>query len=89
MNEELIATAEMGDAAKKFAESELGQCLLGMAEQDVLLAQGDLIDIDPDDTKKIRDTQNRAKLALSFKQWLFELIDKGEAALEIFRQERD
>ena len=83
----LIAEAEIGDEARKFLESELGKTLLGMASQEVLLAQEALEIVDPSDTKKITALQNQAKVARNFEQWLAELIDKGNNALNVWRQQ--
>ena len=89
MNEELIAAAEIGDEALKFVESDLGRTMLGIAEQDILLAQQKLLDVDPDDSRRVREIQNDARVALMFKSWLVELIDKGNAALEVFKHEQE
>jgi hypothetical protein len=88
VNDELVAAAELGDEAKRFLESDLGRCLLGMAEQEVQLAQEALAEVDPTDTEGIRKLQNQAKLYRTFNEWLKELLDKGEAALQAFIQQR-
>jgi hypothetical protein len=84
--DELIAEAEIGDEAKKFVESPLGKTLIGMAQQEVALAQEALEEVDPSDTEKIRALQNKAKVARNFESWLSELISKGENALNVWRQ---
>lgn len=89
MNEDLIAAAELGDEASKFMESDLYRCMIGIAEQEASIAQSLLIDVDPEDPEKIRKIQNDVKVALHFKQWLDELIDKGNAALEVFKYEQE
>lgn len=89
MNDELIAVAELGDEAKRFLESDLGKCLLGMAQQEVMLAQEKLEIVSPTDVEAIRVLQNQAQLGRQFEQWLLELLDKGESALAVFKQERD
>ena len=63
--------------------------MLGMADQDILLAQQKLLDVDPDDSRRVREIQNDARVALMFKSWLVELIDKGNAALEVFKHEQE
>lgn len=88
MNEELIADAELGDEAKRFVESDLGKCILGMAQQEIMAAQEELETVDPDDSKAIQAIQNKAKLGRMFNQWLYELIDKGNAAMEVFTQQQ-
>ena len=89
MNEELIAAAELGEQAKKFLESDLGQCLIGISKQEIELAREKLDSVDPEDAKKIRDIQNDIKVAKYFEQWLVELLSKGENALQIFIQQRE
>ena len=87
MNDELIAAAELGDEARRFLESDLGKCLLGMAQQEVMLAQEALETVSPYDQEAVRALQNQAKLGRHFEQWLLELLDKGESALEVFKQQ--
>ena len=86
MEDELNAEAEIGEKAREFLESELGKMLLGMAEQDVLLAQEALETVDPTETEKIRDLQNQAKGGRNFQSWLAELITRGDNALIVWRQ---
>lgn len=88
-NDALIAEAELGDEAKKFIESDLGKCLLGMAQQEVALAQEALETVVPTDVEKIRTLQNQAKLGRQFEQWLLELLDKGESALEVWKDTQE
>ena len=85
--DELVAEAEIGEQAREFLESELGKTLLGMAQQEVLLAQEALEVIDPTETEKIRALQNQAKVGRHFEGWLKELITKGENALNVWRQQ--
>lgn len=89
MNDELMASAELGDEAKRFAESDLGRCMFCIASQEVAIAQERMESVDPDDAKKIREIQNEIKLHRNFRQWVLELIDKGEAALEVYRHEQE
>jgi hypothetical protein len=87
--DELIAEAEIGDESRKFLESDLGKTLIGMAEQEILLAQEALETIDPTKTEEIRSLQNQAKIARNFQQWLTELVDKGNNALNVWRQQNN
>lgn len=86
---ELIAAAEIGDQARAFLESELGKCILGMAEQEVLAAQEQLGTISPVDEKGITALQNKIFRAKSFEAWLQELLADGENALSVFRQTQE
>lgn len=89
MSDELIAAAEIGDEAKSFMESQLGQVMLGMAKQDAQIAMETLSQVDCTDSKKIRVLQNTVYLANTFEQWLNELFSKGENALAAFKQQEN
>ena len=86
--DELIAAAELGEESRRFLESDLGKCILGMAEQQVKAAQEDLENTSPTDTEKIRELQNKARMGRAFEGWLRELFHDGEAAIAIYRQDK-
>jgi hypothetical protein len=86
--QELIAQAEIGEEARKFVESDLGKCVLGMAEQEALAAMEDLVSTDPGDWKKISRIQMQIQFARNFEKWLAELIDEGDNAISVFKQQR-
>lgn len=83
----MIAEAFIGEEARKFIESDLGKVVLGIAEQQVLDAVSALEDVDPSDVKQIMVLQNKAKAGRQFKGWLIELINAGENALEVYKNE--
>ena len=87
--DELIASAEIGDQARKFLESDLGKCVLGMARQQIEGAWLDLENVDPTQTEKIRALQNKAQLGRQFEQWLKELLQEGENAMNIYQSRKD
>lgn len=87
--DELIASAEIGDQARKFLESDLGKCVLGMARQQIEEAWLDLENVDPTQTEKIRALQNKAQLGRQFEQWLKELLQEGENAMNIYQSRKD
>lgn len=87
MTEDQMAEALIGDEAKKFVESDLGQTLIGMAAQEIEAAQLALETVNPTDVPAIEALQRQAKFGRSFEGWLIELITKGEHALEIARHE--
>jgi fumarate hydratase class II len=88
VNDELVAAAELGDEAKRFLESDLGRCILGIAKQEAELANDKYKAVDPEDAKAIRAIQNEVWRAESFEQWLLELFSRGENALQAFIQQR-
>ena len=83
----MIAEAFIGEEARKFIESDLGKVVLGIAEQQVLDAVSALEDVDPSDVKQIMVLQSKAKAGRQFKGWLIELINAGENALEVYKNE--
>ena len=83
----LIAAAELGEESRKFLESDLGRCILGMAAQEASIAEKKLSTVDPTDSKTITALQNEVWRANSFEQWLVELLDEGEAAMNVFKQQ--
>ena len=86
-NTDLIDAAELGEEAKRFLESDLGKTLLARAEQETLAAMEQMLLTDPTDTKAIVALQNRAALGRQFPQWLMEIINIGENALDVWRQQ--
>ena len=87
--QELIAAAELGEEARQFIESDLGKCVLGIAKQQIDAAQADLETVDPVDVEKIRALQNQAKLGRQFEQWLVELLQDGQNAMQIYKSEKE
>lgn len=85
--DELIAQAELGEEARRFMESDLGKCVLGMAEQHTQAALEALGNADPHDTTTIVKLQNEAKYARGFAEYLTELLTEGENAISVFKQQ--
>jgi hypothetical protein len=83
--DELVAHTELGEEARTFVKSQLGECLIGMAKQEVDAALLSLGEVDPTDVHKIRELQMQAKFGRSFEQWLAELITRGDEALQEYR----
>lgn len=83
---ELIAEALIGDEAKKFLESDLGKCLVGMAEHESQLAMEALATVNPTDVNAIERLQNRVALGRQFPAFLQELITRGDQALMEWKQ---
>ena len=67
-------------------ESDLGRAMLGFALQEIELARDGLESVDPTDWKKITELQQRARFGSSFRQWLEELLQKGNEAISQWRQ---
>lgn len=86
-SEELLASAELGDQALRFRDSELGKCILGMAEQDARDAAAKLARVNPTDASSISQFQVDYKVAERFEQYLMELITDGEQSIQIFKQQ--
>jgi hypothetical protein len=87
--DELIAEGLLGDAAKEFKESELGRCLLGMAEQESMKALEDLALHDCEDAKGIERLQNRVALGRMLGAYIEELITNGDNAITLYKAKQD
>lgn len=78
----LEAQALIGDDAKRFVESELGQTLIGMARQSKDEAQEKLNKTWSWRRRRIEQLQAEIWRAESFEAWLAELIVQGKQALQ-------
>lgn len=85
MQDELVAEAELGEEARRFKESDLYKVMIGLAQQEAALAEKALGKINPRDEAGIVSLQRQITVAEWFEQWLDELIDKGESALEVWK----
>lgn len=85
---ELIAEAELGEEARRFLDSDLGRCILGIAEQEIVKCEKELGRIDPKDIDGITRLQREIRLYENFPNWLVELLHNGENALSIYQQEK-
>jgi len=80
--ETLIAVAEMGDRARQFLGTELGQFLMGCAGSEVDECARELLNVDPSDVEKIRAIQMRAATADNFTEWVNEALTMGDMAFQ-------
>ena len=82
-----IAEALIGEDAERFVKSELGQVIIGFAQQEVDAARDEIEKVDPTATEKIRQLQFKARFGREFKAWLVELIEKGIEAQKVIKNE--
>ena len=87
MSDELIAEALIGEDAEKFVKSELGQVILGFAQQEVDSARDALEKADPAEIEAIRQLQFKARFGREFQAWLIELIERGAEARKVIKDE--
>ena len=80
-----IAEALIGEDAERFVASELGQVILGFAQQEVEAARNEWEQTDPADAKKMSELQFKAKFGREFQAWLIELIEKGAEARKVIK----
>ena len=78
--EEMLAEAVLGRDAEELIASELGQTLVGMAQQEADEATYKLQRTHPWRTRRIRELQNEIWRAQSFQAWLVELVERGQQA---------
>ncbi len=60
---------------------------MGIVEQDAEKARQGLELVDPTDTKNVSVLQKKAQMARMFKNYVVELFERGEAALEVWKNE--
>lgn len=82
MNEDapLLAQVGFGLNVENFVHSEIGQYLLGRADQEVATAIAKLKKANPNDAEEIRDLQNQIYRAESINGWLAEAVLNGQHA---------
>ena len=79
---ELYAEAILGKDTEEFVASEIGQFLIGCAEQEAQEAMEQLKTVYPWRKRKITELQNKIWRAEMFESWLAELVIKGTQALQ-------
>jgi hypothetical protein len=84
----LSAEIEVGEEAKRFLESDLGRCIVGIVDQRITDAHTQLEEINPEDTTGVLRLQESIKLSRDFTQWLNQLVTDGEQALLTWAQHR-
>lgn len=87
--DELIAEAELGEEARGFLDSNLGKYLKGVAEQEIQISLEKLGDVDPENTIAIRNLQNEAAKWRLLIELLDGLVQKGEQAIQIYKQQTE
>ena len=89
MKDEQIRDVELGEEARNFLDSHLGKEIMDRAtkryEDNLIL----LSKADPNDPKAIMKIQNQIQLFEQFDEWLREIVDTGNAALEAFKQDKE
>lgn len=76
----LIAEVDLGEQAREFIYTELGQHLVGCLKQEVVLAQGELATTFFLRVWKVKDLQNRIWRAQFMLSWLRDLLVAGKSA---------
>ena len=79
---------ENGEDAKKFLASRFGQYLLGQADLEAEKARHAFEDVDPEDTKAIRQLQNIINRQKDLEQWINSAIEQGDAEYNEYLEEQ-
>lgn len=87
---ELIATAQIGEEAKRFLQTNVGRYLDESSKQDIEEAKNKLLELDPYAYKTIVDLQNaimaikqEAIYAMKLRGYLHEIIVRGNQATDL------
>jgi hypothetical protein len=75
-----LAEARFGIEVEQFLNSQIGQYLIGRAEIDEREALESLGEVDPEDTKSIRQAQFKLQVARSVPRWIQDAIQSGRIA---------
>ena len=89
MTKEELTQVILGDDAETFVTSDLGQKVIELSRRDVDAAALELIDVDPEDKKKVREIQNRIWRATQFEAWLKEIITTAREVLEANKPQQE
>lgn len=87
-NDPRVRVAVFGLRVQDFLESDVGQYLLGQAEEQYENAMQQLAVVSPWRRRRIQQLQNEAKVAASIQRWLASAIENGQQALELLEQEQ-
>lgn len=82
-----LAERDLGEKCQAFLNTEVGQYLQGVAEQDVQLCATALLTVDPTDVETIRKIQFKAHTAQNFLTWLDDAITNGHMAGQLLLEE--
>lgn len=86
----LFAEASMGEIAKDFVASPIGEYLIGCAMQEIALGHQKLKTVSPWRRRRIRDIQNEIWRGEKFIEWLRDLVIAGaQAGQTLEREEAD
>lgn len=83
----LQKAVQIGDKARAFLSSELGQHIADRAQVEIDDALEKLANVNPIDSEAVRKHQNDLHRAESALMWLAEAIQNGDAALQTMEVE--
>lgn len=87
-DESLWAEGVLGKQVEMFLASDLGQAMVGLAEQEVGEALEEFRHADPCNHISIQKIQNKIWRAEQFKSWLAELIIAGQQATKTLEMQK-
>lgn len=79
----ILEALELGEETRHFLNSRLGQHIVKRAEADIASALLFLQTVDPDDSKAIRNLQNKIFIARSIPDWIDEAVKSAEQAFQL------
>jgi TPP-dependent trihydroxycyclohexane-1,2-dione (THcHDO) dehydratase len=79
----------LGFEAEEFLRSRLGIYIQERAEMEIDAIKDELVEVDPDNQRKIKELQNRIKRYQNFDGWLKEVIESGNASYEEYQMESE
>lgn len=86
-NKTLFEAASVGEALDTFQNSKVGIFLYKRAKSQILAGMYELAEANPEDTKSIREIQNKIKVAQNFQSWISEGIMEGMQSYQHLQEE--
>lgn len=81
----IAAEIEIGEQARQFLKSDLGRCVMGMAEQEIDALRDKLESVEGGSLIRV---QSEIRAMRMFSSWLVELINKGEQQLTVWAESK-
>jgi hypothetical protein len=88
LSEDLKAEAIIGEEAESFFKTQLGETILGLAEQDLKLAAIAFAEADITDPKQVAKVQQDIRVAIGLESYLKELVHRGHEAFQAYKQQQ-
>lgn len=85
--DENVKAASLGKMAEDFLSGPIGEYLVARAKEEIDEGLRALRTVNPNDADKVRAAQNAVAVPERSLAWIGQIIDRGQAAMQILRDE--